>query len=170
MGIDRIANKIMQRQKLKITAALCISGLLSGCFGFSATTSYWDSKVDEMCAADGGGRILINEELPREEYSKLLNSAGELNISLPETALKAPYFEKYSSKTIKEGNPSITSEKYEFIRRSDRAVIATHVSYTRWGGEFSPPTLSHSGIPNHRCPSIKAMLQFFSTVIKERRP
>lgn len=163
----------MQKRSFHTLSIIFAANMLSGCMGFSLSTPYWDSKVDELCKADGGGHIYMAVELPRTEYSQYLNRSGELQIPQEWQTftgnVKPSYFEKLISKDINSGRPSVNRTAYQVIRRSDQAVIAEFVTYTRWGGELIIPTIVERGIPQYRCPK-EYHFQFFRNVIKERLP
>lgn len=101
---------------------------------------YWDAKVRELCAIDGGLRVFETMELPDEMFNKW----GQINFYKPtqgENALGPDFLVKDEMRflTAETKNPSIVRHHYQVFRQSDGKLLGESVSYARRGGDFPGP-------------------------------
>lgn len=113
---------------------------LFGWFFWEATGKkmYWDAKVRELCARDGGIRVYETVELPEERFDQW----GQPNFYRPnqgENALGPEYLLKWNLKYLKIGNPSLHRSHTQIIRRKDTKLLGESVGYSRGGGDMPGP-------------------------------
>jgi hypothetical protein len=144
---------------------------ISGCAGYvPGRKAYWDDKVREMCAQDGGITVFERTALSTEQYQKLPKIAGSISIppesvATPETPLVAIEREI----VVNESNPRVTKWERAIKRVSDSKVVGNIVRYSRVGGDV-PTGIAHSS--QFSCPEIRQIyadqMQFFSILgVKE---
>jgi|CXWL01.1.fsa_nt_gi hypothetical protein len=98
--------------------------------------AYWDSKVREMCAKDGGARVLNAIDVDQEEYSRLLNKFGKLEIPFESSAARnAIVFQRRTSTYIRKDNPAVRRDRTVIVRGTDGQTLAEIVIYSRVGGD-----------------------------------
>lgn len=127
-----------------------ITVTLVGCMGYvPGQQSYWDAKVREMCAKDGGVRI-IEQIIVSPSQVKLLPKVGDyFGVALELLAKpEEPAFIRVRETLLRENNPSVVRYEQEIIRRVDGRVVGVAVSYGRGGGDFPSP--SHPS--SYHCP------------------
>ncbi len=139
----------------KPSIALLLVITLSGCMGYvPGQQSYWDAQVREMCAKDGGVKIIEKLRLSKEDVNLLGSVDG--NIRIPSKKSAHPNAPAYSELNItyvrNEGNPSVWRAESLIKRRLDQVVIARWVTYTRSGGDI-PTGLVHDS--SFTCPDLK---------------
>jgi hypothetical protein len=123
-----------------------------------------DAEVRRLCARDGGVRVYETMVLSEDEYRKLLNRYGELEIQDKEFAKASGAFYQESVKTyLRIGNPELWRSEYRIVRRSDGKVLATSVFYTRRGGDFPGPWHESS----FSCPNTQAVPSIAHLAIKK---
>lgn len=123
-----------------------------------------DAEVRRLCARDGGVRVYETVVLSEDEYRKLLNRHGELEIQGKEFAKTSEAFYQESVRThLKTGNPELWRSEYRIVRRSDGKVLATSVFYTRRGGDFPGPWHESS----FSCPDARAVPSTAHLAIKK---
>jgi hypothetical protein len=124
-----------------------------------ARKAYWDYRVKEMCEKDGGGKVLQTVELSEQEYVRLLNKFGKFEIPLDGPgAGDAPIVQKQTSTYIRRNDPEVRQDQTTIIRKSDSAILARSIIYSRVGGDliaFHPSYYS--------CP--KKPVDIYSTVV-----
>ena len=88
---------------------LVLIAALIGWVAFSeARKNYWDDKVRELCAKDGGVRVIEKVYLSDSDYRSLLSKFGELSPPpLNEKNVNAPIGESFSIVFLRNGNPEI---------------------------------------------------------------
>ncbi|MEW6427013.1 MAG: hypothetical protein AB1568_03135 [Thermodesulfobacteriota bacterium] len=99
---------------------------------------YWDARVRELCAKDGGVRVYETVELPAEMFDKW----GMVNFYRPtqrERALGNDYLLKSETIVIRDDNPKIWREQYQLYRSIDGSLLGVAVSYSRLGGDLPGP-------------------------------
>ena len=138
-------------------SALAILGLLViAVIYFLGEKAYWDDKVKEMCEKDGGVIILNKLQVSKKE-SELLPRAGEnkLGVAFKEMAEpNAPAYAELNQTQINSGNPNVVREEVIVKRRTDGAVVAKWIMYTRSGGDI--PSYGHP--TSFRCPEIEKLM------------
>lgn len=111
--------------------ALCLAG---------CEKARLDDEVRRLCAKDGGVKVYETVRLTEEEYQKLLNRYGELDIRDKEYAKPSDAFFQESTTTyLRKGNPEMWRSEYRLVRRSDGKVLARNVHYARRGGDLPGP-------------------------------
>jgi hypothetical protein len=128
--------------------------LLSSWFGWTfwevaGKKMYWDAKVRQLCAKDGGIKVYETVELPAHLY----NQYAKINWIFPEKS-RAKSSDKFYSETIifyyRRDDPRVTRRQYRIVRRSDGKILGESISYGRGGGDIKGPWFSSS----YQCPPI----------------
>ncbi len=149
----------LYRLILWIGIVLIVGSILS--VGFhEGRKIYWDAKVRELCANDGGIKVFESVELPKEQYERLLNQFGQLSPPLESRApADAPIVRRNASSYIRQGNPEIRRDELLLVRRSDRKVLGISVSYSRVGGDFFALHPSYFSCPEQSGNVFAAVIQ-----------
>lgn len=111
---------------------------------------YFDNQVRELCEKDGGVRAFEIVHLPADQF----NQWGLVSFYRPELgeeALGMEYQLKFEVVYYRRGNPELSREQYQVIRRADGKVLGKSVAYGRGGGDLPSP--SHDS--SFRCPTSK---------------
>ena len=104
---------------------------------YEGRKAYWDHKIRELCEKDGGGKVLRTIDLNRQEYSHLLNKFGKLETPLDRSgADDALIVQKQTSTYIRRNDPEVRRDVTVVIRKSDSAILAESVIYSRVGGDL----------------------------------
>jgi hypothetical protein len=96
--------------------------------------TYWDARIRELCEKDGGVAILDRVSVAKGDSTAIAVKA----LADP----KAPVYAETRSTTIREGNPSVWRSEWQVVRRSDQAIVARAIQYSRAGGDF--PTVANA--------------------------
>lgn len=99
---------------------------------------YWDAKVRELCATDGGVKVYETVVLPRATYEQLAIN----NWVLPDKSQKKPtdpYYYESETHYFTKGKPQVTRTVVRVIRQSDGAVLGKYIHYGRGGGDIPGP-------------------------------
>lgn len=133
--------------------------LLAGCTSYvPGRQTYWDSRINNLCAEDGGVRIIERVVLSPRDVASLPRSDGM--ISVPSEATKDPsqplYAKNYRTTILHERNPSVRRDVKVVVRASDKRVVAEWVVYSRVGGDF-PTGISHPS--SFTCPEPRRLLE-----------
>ncbi|MGQ0578866.1 MAG: hypothetical protein ACT4PQ_08175 [Betaproteobacteria bacterium] len=147
---------------LLMSAAACL--LLAGC---EREKDRLDAEVRQLCAKDGGIKLHETVTLSPEEYRKLLNRDGELDIRDKDhaKATDAFYFEPRTG-IVRKGDPVLVRWEYRLIRQSDMKLLATNVYYTRRGGDLPGPWRESS----FSCPDAQSKQKMAGLAIKQVGP
>lgn len=111
--------------------------LVIGIGGCEVYKAYYDKKVREMCARDGG--VIIYERLPvsTEVLAKLSGPDGHLRLPFESDKMSnAPAFIRSTTTPLLESHVTLVRYEFEIVRRSDSMVLARRISYGRSGGDF----------------------------------
>lgn len=111
---------------------------------FEGRKAYWDSKVREMCAKDGGVKVFETFPINRSQYLSWGGQEGIRGIPVPHESDKrtdVPVFRRTTDEVLRTGSPTIRRDVTDFIRRTDGKVLGRYVYYARRGGDF--PTWAH---------------------------
>lgn len=121
---------------LLIPLALVLMLILALAF-FEGRKAYWDYRVRDMCAKDGGVKLFEHVTISRKEAGLLPHPGGVLGVA-PEALSKQeePLFSRITQSVLRDGQPRVTRYEQAIIRRADSRVVATAVTYAR-GGRFS---------------------------------
>lgn len=106
---------------------------------YEGRKAYWDAKVREMCAKDGGITVYETVKLPAEKF----NEWGQPNFYRPaqgKDALGADYVFASDIFYYRKGNPQVARHNIKVIRRSDGKLLGESISYGRGGGDFPSPS------------------------------
>jgi hypothetical protein len=149
---------------------LLIAGaLVTACAGYvPGRQSYWDEKIREMCANDGG--VLIYRKMPisKADFDRLGRVGA--HVAIPPRPLSRTtdlVVADESTTVLRDANPRVWRSEQLVKRTSDGAVLAKVVRYSRVGGDIpSPSHSSHFG-----CPDEKAVLAAQQAIflVKEAR-
>lgn len=98
---------------------------------------YWDAKVRELCAKDGGIRVYETVELPADHF----NHWGQINFYRPidgENALGSEYLVKDETLFLRPETqqPTIVRHHFQVFRRSDGELLGEAIRYGRGGGDL----------------------------------
>ncbi|MEW5797341.1 MAG: hypothetical protein AB1772_13430 [Candidatus Zixiibacteriota bacterium] len=97
---------------------------------------YWDVRVRELCAKDGGVRVYETVELPAERFDRWGNAR------IPSKRSATPedeYYFEIEDNYYRKGNPKLLQSRFRTIRRSDGKVLGETVYYSRIGGDLPGP-------------------------------
>lgn len=108
---------------------------------------YYDAKVRELCAKDGGIKVYETVRLPAEKFDKY----GNVRIPNKEQAKSMnEYYYERAYIYYRKGEPQITRTQHRVIRRSDGKILGESIRYSRGGGDLPGPWHGSSFI----CPPI----------------
>lgn len=108
---------------------------------------YWDAKVRELCAIDGGVKVYETVELTAD----LLDHFGRISIpDKSEVAQSDKYFYELNIDFLRNNDPKIMRSHFVLIRRSDNKVLGESIRYGRGGGDLVGPWESTT----YDCPPI----------------
>lgn len=99
---------------------------------------YWDAKVRELCAKDGGVKVYETVELPAEMFNKW----GQIEFYSPtqgENALGQEYVFKEDTQYYRQDNPQMSRIHYQVLRRADGKLLGETTLYLRIGGDLPGP-------------------------------
>lgn len=100
-------------------------------------TLYWDAKVREMCAKDGGITVYETVDLPPDRFNKW----GQPNFYHPvngENALGGEYIFKIEKHYFHQADPRVSRRSYKVFRRGDNKLLGQSIIYGRGGGLPGP--------------------------------
>lgn len=149
-----------------VPVAFLVAGI--GWYAFaSLRLQYWDGKVRELCAKEGGVKVLQHVALTPAEYASMPRTGGRvaghapLELSRPEV----PTYAQYRQDVIREWNPQVWKMVGTVIRKSDSATVARWVHVNRLGGD--PIAIDHPS--SFSCPPAEQTSAELETifVIKE---
>jgi len=153
-------NLVLRHQKglsivtwLSAILAFLIAGLVAAVIFYEGRKAYWDAQVKEMCENDGGIRVYERVAISRADYERLGGRNGMIPIPHEKNAAKDyPFVSSGTGQIINESNPRVYRTESNYLRRSDRKLIATSVQYSRVGGDFPLRFAHHS---TYACPDAK---------------
>ena len=130
---------------------------------YEGRKAYWDYRVREMCAKDGG--VKINEILDVDEstWESLKNKFGQIDIPSKgdPRSVGSIAIHSYKDVYIRRSNPEVRRSEIAVTRTSSGAVVATSTTYSRVGGDLFVLHPSYFACPN-------APTDFFASVINLR--
>jgi hypothetical protein len=146
--------------------ALLLAGL-AGCMGYvPGRQTFWDHKVNELCAQDGGMAIYQRIRIPKADVDRGVQpitwsgssiGQGQRFISTTDKKRAHPNALVYSEEKVtwlREANPSVRRVELQFRRSNDQAVIGKWVYYSRVGGDI-PTGIAHDS--SYVCPDYRKM-------------
>jgi hypothetical protein len=147
---------------LFIPLALVLMLILAVAF-FEGRKAYWDYRVREMCAKDGGVKINEVIEVDLHTYESFKNKFAQIDI--PRTGdprrVGSIAVHSYKEVYIRRSNPEVRRSELSVIRVSNGIVVATSTTYSRVGGDLlalHPSQISCPGAPT----------DFFASVIHHK--
>lgn len=123
---------------------------------FEGRKAYWDYRVREMCAKDGGVKVFETVKLPSEKF----NEWGQINFYRPtqgERSLGPEYVFLSDVYHYRKSNPQVARYHIQVFRRSDGKLLGESISYGRGGGDLPSP--SHGS--GFHCPKEYGDIPFF---------
>ena len=129
----------MKKLPIKWFAVFSLSLLVVSCTGCSTIRkAYWDHQVDKLCEKDGGVTIFEKLEIRKSDYPSMkLTSKGKL--ILPPKGKESqgsPFYQESSIDYLRKGSPEVWRYTQSVVRKSDKKILSTYVSYSRVGGDF----------------------------------
>jgi hypothetical protein len=137
---------------------------MTGCMGYvPGRQAYWDAKVSEMCAKDGGVRIFEHIVVSSSQANVLPKIGGFFGVAPEALAEPAePAFMRIRRTVLRESNPSVVRYEQEIVRRVDQRVVGLAISYGRGGGDF--PSFAHPS--SLHCPEYRKIDEGIHQVYK----
>ena len=115
------------------TILLAAALLLAGC-----EKARLDQQVKELCAKDGGIKVYETVKLPAERFDQW-GMVKPYDPTQKENALGTEYVFKREIHYYRSGNPEMSREHYQVIRRSDGRLLGETILYGRGGGDMPGP-------------------------------
>jgi hypothetical protein len=144
--------------------ALCLLPLATACSSGPIAKAVLDDEVRRLCAIDGGIKVYETVKLPADRFDKY----GKPNFRIPNKAYLRPpdeYFYTLDISYYRQGNPEISKDHFQLIRRSDGKVLGEAIYYGRGGGDAPGPWHDSS----FHCPDLRKQPSLeMSTFIKEQ--
>ena len=123
---------------------------------FEGRKAYWDYRVREMCAKDGGIRVYERVLIPSRYLDQDRNikiPAANMDPSRKPFAWEAKsddlFYYVWTHKAIVEGYLAAGRDDIKIIRATDKKVLGEAVIFGRSGGDF--PTFAYPS--SFRCPA-----------------
>jgi hypothetical protein len=144
-----------------VAGLVCLPILLFGFF--EGRKSYWDWKVGQLCATDGGIKVFESIQLPDSEFALYLNTWGKLAIPFEKRAPeKVSIVQNSTQSYIHRNDPEVRRDEMVIYRRSDQKVLARSVIYSRVGGDLVAIHPSY-----FMCPENRNQPDIFAAVIRK---
>lgn len=145
---------------LFIPLALVLMLILAVTF-YEGRKAYWDYRVREMCAKDGGVKISEIIDVDSHTFESLKNKFGQIDIPRmgDPRSVGSIVAHSYKDVYIRRSNPEVRRSDLSVIKVSDGSVVATSTTYSRVGGDLLALHPSHVS-----CPS--ALNDFFALVVQ----
>lgn len=121
---------------LIISVATIVVGI--GWYAYAAhRQQYWDDKVRELCAKEGGVQVLQYVPLTPIEFESMPRAGGQVggHAPLELTPPEVPTYGQSREEVIRESSPRVWKTVSVVIRKSDGATVARWVYLTRLGGD-----------------------------------
>lgn len=98
---------------------------------------YWDARVRELCAQDGGIKVYETVELPSDLYKQYASR----NWILPDKsqAKSSDYYMERNRLYYRNSDPTVTRTQYKIVRNRDGKVLGISIGYGRSGGDLFGP-------------------------------
>jgi hypothetical protein len=128
---------------LSLLLAIIILPLITACATPSQILA--DAEVKRLYEKDGGIKVYETVTLPAERFNKY----GQVRIPYKESAkIDDEYYIVWQVQYLKEGNPSLSRDHVQVVRRLDSKILGESISYVRIAGDIPGPW-HHS---TFRCP------------------
>ena len=133
----RSASNDENKAKRRVVSALVLLAWFGASFWYSGGRNfYYDWKVRQLCAVDGGVKVYETVILPPERFDKY----GNVHISSKTNAKQSDeYCYESADNYFKVGNPEVFQSNFRIIRRNDGKVMGESVSYIRRSGDLIGP-------------------------------
>lgn len=118
---------------LTILIAILTPALLVGC-----EKARLDQQVKELCAKDGGIKVYETVKLPPERFDQW-GLIKPYDPTKKEDALGSDYIFKREIHYYRSGNPEMSREKFQVLRKSDGKLLGETIIYGRGGGDMPGP-------------------------------
>lgn len=126
----------MRRTRMAFMAGLVVTWLAVSFWYGGGRIYYYDWKVRQLCAIDGGIKVYETVELPMEMFDKWGN------VHIPDkqrVKLGDEYYSESETMYLRLGEPTIVRMLGRTIRVSDKKVLGESVYYGRGGGYLPGP-------------------------------
>ena len=120
---------------------------------------YWDAKVREMCAQDGGRKIYETVNLPEDQFDKW-GMVKFYHPSKNEQALGHNYKVYWKEIYLRKNNPTIIRTQFSIFRHADDKMIGELIYYIRRGGDL--PGFWHES--SFSCPNNSGTNDFLKSI------
>ena len=134
---------------------------------FEGRKAYWDYRVREMCARDGGTHVSEQVSISKQEalLSGILVGNDLVIPSRTEEKMTSGYYIEYESSNIRLESPRVFRAQSTVVRARDRKILAEMITYFRVGGDF--PSFAHPSTKT--CSDAdRALNQFRATIRIEK--
>ena len=146
--VEKENSRIKRQQGMSVITAILLVPLILILlvilvFGFyEGRKAYWDYRVREMCAKDGGSIIYEQVVIDRTQFQAWGGIGDSLGIPHESTKnTRVPFFRRTIDTVLHAWNPQVMRLETVFIRRSDNKLLGKSVYYFRRGGDF--PSWAH---------------------------
>jgi hypothetical protein len=116
--------------------ALFLVPLAAACSSGTIAKAALDDEVRRLCAIDGGVKVYETVTLPPGKFDKYGN------IHIPSKAnAKADdkYYRQWDVYYYRQGNPELSKDHFQIVRRSDGKILGEAIYYGRGGGDIPGP-------------------------------
>jgi hypothetical protein len=99
---------------------------------------YWDARVRELCAKDGGVKVYETVVLPAEKFDQY----ARINWILPDNyqvSSSSEYFYERDVLFYHSTDPQVSRRLTKIIRKRDGKVLGEYIHYGRGGGDLPGP-------------------------------
>lgn len=97
---------------------------------------YYDWKVRQLCAIDGGVKVYETATLKQE----MLDWAGRIHIpNRQDIKPTGEYYGEYDMYYYRKSDPSVRRVRYRIVRLADQKIMAETIRYERGGGGLIGP-------------------------------
>lgn len=136
----RLANRTTEWRRVRVvlSASLVVAWLAASFWYSGGRIYFYDWKVRQMCAMDGGVKVYETVTLSEDDYDRY----AKINWVLPDkarAASDAPYYYESEKHYYRNGNPQVARTVRRLIRRADSKVLGELVRYGRAGGDLPGP-------------------------------
>ena len=170
--VEKENSRIKRQQGMSVITAILLVPLILILlvilvFGFyEGRKAYWDYRVREMCARDGGIRIYEIIELPAEYFNEW-NQPKFYHPTKKEYALGKDYIYEVKTTHYRDKDPVISKREYRVYRRNDGKLLGESVIYGRGGGDIPGPWYPSSFSCPEKGGDIPLLIEIFHKVSKE---
>ena len=149
---------------VRLSLLLLVAAMVASCMGYvPGRQTYWDAKVRELCAKDGGVKIFEQIVVSPSQAARLSRVGGFFGVAPEElTKPEDPAFTRLKQTVLREGNPSVIRSEEEIVRRADGRVVGVAIFYGRGGGDF--PSYAHPS--GFQCPEFTKIYEGIHNVYR----